>query len=230
MFLQLAFVDSHKPIQVPPAEFAPFVGQNNEVAPYRATLKRQDDAIKALVEGLAGVGLTEENTLFVVVADHGEGLNMPPHHRQQHGFVLYDSAVQIPWLWWGKGIPKGGRVEGLASIVDLAPTLTSLAGLQGQEGFDGVDLSMAVLGKGSSPRTEAYADTLYAGIHRASIWTASRQCQKDYGSAKQVEEDRFEPGCYDRITDPTFTKPIDDPDLTSRLDKMHNERMGAVGG
>lgn len=227
LFLQLAFVDSHKPIKIPPEESEPFGGENGEVAPYRATLKRQDDALKSLVEGLAAQGLTAENTVFVVIADHGEGLDIPEHHRKQHGFVLYESAVQIPWILWGRGIPKGGRVEGLASQIDLAPTLLALAAVPAPTGFDGVDLSNAVLGKGKSPRTRAYADTLYEGVHRASIWTAEHQCQKDYGS-KEIENDAFADACYDREADPTFTKPIPDDALTAELEKMHGELVAKV--
>jgi arylsulfatase A-like enzyme len=144
--------------------------------------------------------------------------------------VLYHSSVQIPWLWWGKGIPKGGKVEGMASQIDLAPTLLALAGISGQTGFDGLDLSAAVLGKGASGRTEAYADTLYEGMHRASVWTATRQCQKDYGSTKVVEDDQFETGCYDRVADPAFTQRVEDPALSARLEQLHNDLMGAIGG
>jgi arylsulfatase A-like enzyme len=230
LFLQLAFVDSHKPLKVPPAEFEPFKGPEKEMAPYLGSMHRQDQAIKTLVEGLAEHGITAENTVFVVIADHGEGLDMPPHHRSQHGFVLYDSIVRIPWLWWGKGIGAGVKVEGVASQIDLAPTLVSLAGLKDQTGFDGVDLSAAVKAGGKSPRTSAYADTLYEGVHRASIWTAERQCQKDYGTTKQIDNDQFENACYDRVADPTFTQSIEDAALAAELEKLHNELMGAVDG
>jgi arylsulfatase A-like enzyme len=152
---------------------------------------------------------------------------MPEHHRKQHGFVLFESVVRIPWLMWGPGVPKGVEVAGLASQIDVAPTVLALAGLTGQTGFDGVDLSATVKGTAQSPRTEAYADTHYEGTHRASIWTMARQCQKDYGS-KAIEDDQFETACFDRATDPTFTKKIDDPELMAKLDAKHAELMKAV--
>lgn len=231
LYLQLAFVDSHKPLKVPPNEFQAFKGKpGEEIAPYLGTIHRQDVAIRKLVDGLAEHGITAENTVFVVIADHGEGLEMPEHHRAQHGFVLYESSVRIPWLWWGKGVAAGAKVEGLASQIDLAPTLMSLVGLQGQAGFDGVDLAPVVAAGGKSPREKAYADILHDGVHRASIWTAARQCQKDYGTTKNIENDQFESACYDRAADPTFTKAIEDAALAAELDRMHNELMAAVGG
>jgi arylsulfatase A-like enzyme len=230
LFLQLAFVDSHKPFKVPPDEFKGFEKEGDpcDCAPYRATIKRVDDAVKALVEGLAAQGLTPENTVFTVVADHGEGLDLPPAHRKQHGFVLYRSSVQIPWLVWGKGVPAGREVPGLASQIDVAPTVLALAGLAKEEGMDGVDLSAAVTGKGESPRTVAYADTYYDGAHRASIWTTAHECQKDYGSTLE-EPDEFKTACYDRVADPDFTTPIEDAALAQQLDELHASLLAKVG-
>ena len=87
LYVQVGFVDSHKPFQVPPEEFKPFESDAHEVAPYLATLLRQDKAVKRLSESLAKKGLTAENTVFWVVAEHGEGLDLPEHHRKQHGRV-----------------------------------------------------------------------------------------------------------------------------------------------
>ena len=44
---------------------------------------RLDVAVQKLVEGLALQGMTSVNTIFTVVGDHGEGLDMPPAHRKQ---------------------------------------------------------------------------------------------------------------------------------------------------
>ena len=230
LYLQLDFADSHKPIRIPPEVSKPFEKTPESPAPYLATVNRQDQAVKALVEGLAKQGLTEENTIFVVLADHGEGLEMPKFHRMQHGFVLDESAVRVPWIFWGKGIPQGRDVTDLASTIDLAPTVLALAGLKGQEGFDGLDISQAVLGKSDKTgRTIAYADTMYEGAHRASIWTSTRQCQNDYGSSI-TEPASFVKACYDRTADPTFEKPIEDAELATQLEAMHKELLEAASG
>ncbi|MBX2797730.1 MAG: sulfatase-like hydrolase/transferase [Myxococcales bacterium] len=229
LYLRLAFTDSHKPFTVPPAEFKPFEGEDHSIAPYRATVRRMDEAVQTLVKGLSAAGITHENTLFVVVADHGEGLDMPKHHRKQHGFVLYRSTVQIPWVMWGKGLTGGGKVAGLASQVDVAPTVLALAGLTDQSGFDGIDHSAAVRGKAkATTRTEAYADTLFGGAHRASLWTSTRQCQKDFGSTHQLEDDDFADACYDRTADPDFSSPVEDAAMMARLVSQHDELMAKV--
>ena len=227
LYLQIALVDSHKPFRVAPKDFEPFVGPDHEIAPYRATIRMQDDAISDLVQGLSEVGITHENTLFVVVSDQGEGLNMPQHHREQHGFVLYQSVVQIPWVMWGPGLPKNAEVKGLASTIDVAPTVVALAGL-GAEGFQGMSHAAAVRAGGATKRTEAYADTLFRGAHRASLWTPTRQCQKDYGSTFTLLDDAFVDGCFDRQADPDFLAPIEDAALMARLESEHARLMALV--
>lgn len=227
LYLQLALVDSHKPFKIPPAEAQPFQEEGKAVAPYRASVRRLDDAIGTLVQGLAEAGLTPANTLFVVVADHGEGLAMPEHHRREHGYVLYASSVEIPWVMWGHGLPSGREVPGLASTIDVAPTVAGLAGLTGSHG-SGIDHSAAVKGKGSTTRAEAYAATLFRGAHRASLWTATRQCQKDFGSEHTLPDEVWQDGCFDRVADPDFVTPIEDAELTKRLVEQHEALMKQV--
>jgi arylsulfatase A-like enzyme len=230
LYLQIAVVDSHKPFKVPPTEFQPFESPDHAIAPYRATVRRVDTAVQRLVEGLAARGITAENTVFVVLADHGEGLEMPPHHRKQHGLVLYESSVRIPWIWWGKGVARGRSAKGLASQIDLAPTLLALAGLPvPTEGIDGMDLSAVVRGESStSPRNQAYADTLFEGAHRASLWTSDMQCQKDFGSTLPEDEQDFESACFDRESDADFTHPVSDRRLMAALEEKHAELVGLL--
>jgi arylsulfatase A-like enzyme len=220
----VAFVDNHKPFRVPPEEFQKFVGPDHDIAPYRAVLRRVDDELGRLVSGLAERGITEDNTIFVFVGDHGEGLMMPPHHRKQHGRVLYESVVRIPWVMWGRGVASGKRVEGLASQLDVVPTVRSLAGVPLGE-VDGLDLSAVVTGATSrTGRTSAYADTYFEGADRASIWTDTRQCQRDYGS-EGITDSQFQDGCFDRAADPTFTKVLQDEALLAQLDAERAERL-----
>jgi arylsulfatase A-like enzyme len=226
VYVQVAFIDSHKPFKVPPEEFKAFEG-DHEIAPYLATLLRQDQAVARLVAELAKQGITADNTVFVVVGDHGEGLDMPVHHRKQHGRSLYASSVEIPWVMWGKGIAPGTKVDGLVSQIDLAPTLLGLSGLPAT-GLDGMDLSALMKKGGTSPRTLHYADTFYEKVHRSSVWTSTMQCQKDFGTVQTEPDPTFVDGCYDRKADKDFTKPIPDEALMSKLTAEHDAHLAAA--
>lgn len=213
--LMLAMADAHKPFQIPLSEYEPFDGPEHEVAPYRAALRRIDDALAALDAGLSARGWTAENTVWMLVADHGEGLSMPEHHGRQHGRLLYDSAVRVPWLVRGPGVGAGVVVEGLAAHVDLMPTLLGLAGAWAPEAtVQGSDWSALLAQGGRTTRSEAFTETWYMESNRAAVWTTSMACQKNWGPPP---EDRFRTACYDRAKDADFKKAREDEALMDRL-------------
>ena len=72
---------------------------------------RVDDHIGTLVAGLSERGhAIDKDTIIMVIGDHGSGINMPEHHGQYHGRLLYESSVLVPWVVAGPGIPEGAVV------------------------------------------------------------------------------------------------------------------------
>jgi arylsulfatase A-like enzyme len=94
-------------------------------------LRRVDQALGRLVNALQARG-----ALIVVTADHGQSLGEGGEVR--HGTSLIRAQTQIPLLVAGPGIPARGRVRGVASLVDIAPTLAAAVGMPWQG--DGIDL------------------------------------------------------------------------------------------
>jgi len=221
-YLQLVLAESHKPVQVPPAEFNPFASSDERVAPYLATVNRFDKAVAALDAGLSERDLGE-NTLFLIIADHGEGLGIPEAHGKAHGRGLYGSTIRVGWLMRGPGIPAGKTVRGMASGVDVMPTVLGLLGVDVSGDLAGRDWSMQAKGKsGRTTRKVAVADTWFYSANRASIWTDKHQCQRDFGSVDL--NDSFVDGCFDRASDPDFTTPIEKPELAAKLVAWRGER------
>jgi len=85
-----------------------------------------DAEIGRLLDAARAAGLLE-NTIVVVVADHGESLG---EHRYwfEHGFYAYETTNHVPLLVAAPGLASGAYA-GDVSLVDLAPTLLELAGL-----------------------------------------------------------------------------------------------------
>jgi arylsulfatase A-like enzyme len=225
LYLQVMLVDTHTPRHVDKQQQQAFAepGLPGVAAAYRATLHRTDAAVRALDEGLAKLGYDASNTWFVFVADHGEGLGMPDHHRLSHGTTLYSSVTRIPLIIRGPGAPAGHVVTGLTSGVDLTPTLLALAGLPAPEGLAGMDLSASVRGAPTTPRTHAWSDSWFQQVNRSSIWTSSMQCQLDFGT-RHFKADSHQDGCFDRITDPDQRRPIADKALTADLRAWRKDR------
>jgi arylsulfatase A-like enzyme len=104
---------------------------------YDANLAAVDHELGRLREMLEGGGLLDD-TVLIVAADHGEALG-------EHGFIghapqVYEEAVHIPLiLRFPKGVVKAGtRVDGLADLLDLGPTLLDVFGVRWPEALPGL--------------------------------------------------------------------------------------------
>lgn len=211
IYLRLMMIDAHHP-RTPAAELVQAnldAGVSPLLAEYQASLTELDRALDQLDRGLRSRGFDPSNTVFVFVADHGEGLDLPPHHGPGHGKKMYPSTVSIPWLIRGPGVPEGQVVSGLASGVDVKPTVLGLLNMSNEAGSAGSDLSAWVTGEraGVLPRDRAYAASMFHVANVGSIWTRDTQCQAWFPGDK----DKLVEGCFDRATDPGFSDPIADP-------------------
>lgn len=109
-------------------------GQKDLYAGEIAYLDRQLDR---LLDSLRSRGLLE-NTVVVLVADHGE--NLDEHGISFRHSGLWDTVTHVPLLIrWPGSRPEGRRIAGLVQNVDVAPTLLRFAGLP-VPASDGLDL------------------------------------------------------------------------------------------
>lgn len=220
LYLRLVTLDTHEPLEVRPkgARAQAEEGLPPRIAKYRAAVRRWDDGLRRLEEGLRARGYTDDNTVLVVVNDHGEGLMWPPEYGPGHGNFPAPAVVRMPWVVAGAGVAKGQVVDGLASQVDVAPTLLGLAGVGGYQG-PGRDWSGLLRGEGASTGVDrAYSETWFYRANRAAIYTRDRVCVHDFENvAEQQGLERRLPktACYDRLADPLAREPL--PELDRSL-------------
>ena len=105
---------------------------------YDAELRQLDDEIGRVARYMEKHGL-DENTLLVIVSDHGE--EFMEHGKILHGTSYYDETIAIPLILRGPGLPRGLRVEALTSLIDLPPTILGLLGREVPPSMQGIDLS-----------------------------------------------------------------------------------------
>jgi len=143
-------------------------------AAYAAGVKRGDAVVGSLIDWFRQRG-TLDNSIFIVAADHGEGLM--DHGTLQHGNSLDIEVVQVPFMVrLPAGKSAGRRVKEWVSLIDILPTLAEMCGLSGPEKtWRGQSLVRAMAGKGlrkrpqftSTPGQHAVVDGDYHLIHNA---------------------------------------------------------------
>jgi arylsulfatase A-like enzyme len=83
-----------------------------------------------------------DNTIVVLLSDHGEEFGEHGMYGL-HSHSLYEELIRVPLLLTGPGIPSGVVVGTEVQLVDVAPTLLRLAGLESPPAFMGEDLRTA---------------------------------------------------------------------------------------
>jgi arylsulfatase A-like enzyme len=86
-------------------------------------LTRVDGAVGALLEGLPA-----DHTV-VVNSDHGG-------HERSHGADIPEDLL-VPWIAAGPGIRQGMAIDAPVSLLDTAPTIARLLGLQAHPVWEG---------------------------------------------------------------------------------------------
>lgn len=113
------------------------------IAEYYGVTTWMDEAVGRMLSTLDDLGMAE-NTIVVFASDHGD--NLGSHGLVQKGGPT-EEAAHIPLLIrWPQQLPSGQIIRSqVAGLVDLAPTLVSLAGGAPLPVWHGVDLSPVLL-------------------------------------------------------------------------------------
>ena len=133
-FLTYLPIAGHHPYNSPVP--GPFVG-DDERTHYLNALHYGDAALENFFAGLRRRGL-ETNTLFVIAGDHGESFGQHPGNHG-HTFFVYEENVRVPCLVLAPGlIREAQRVTQIISLIDTAPTILDLLGLDTPADYQGI--------------------------------------------------------------------------------------------
>jgi arylsulfatase A-like enzyme len=186
-------------------------------ATYAASVTAVDRWLGHFLDGLRRRGL-ERDTVVALVSDHGIYLG---EHRLtgKSDSYLHPELIQVPLLLRdpdGRG--AGGASDYWASTIDLAPTLTAMAGAPPSDGFEGTDLSPLLDGGAPAERREF----AYGGYGNFSF-------VRDERWAYVVRNDNGWRLLYDLTADPSEQR-----DVAAQHPKVAQELwerlLGEVGG
>jgi choline-sulfatase len=100
---------------------------------YYAAISYVDERIGQILTALHGAGLAGD-TIVIFTADHGEMLG---ERGLWYKMSFFEPSARVPLIFTLPGTPGGRRVAEPVSLLDLAPTLTELAGTGTGTGLNG---------------------------------------------------------------------------------------------
>lgn len=123
---------------------------------YDAEVRTVDAALGDLLDWLRETGVYDD-ALVIVTSDHGEELY--EHGSWLHGFTLFDEQLHVPLLIKPpQSMEAGGAMrDEPVSLVDVAPTILELAGLDAPSHLDGRSLVPLLRGEPQAPPQTLYA-------------------------------------------------------------------------
>ena len=123
-----------------------------------------DDGVGAIMNKLKELGL-EENTLVIFSPDHG-------YYRFGKS-TLYDYGMRVPMLMkWPGTLEAGRKYNGMASNIDVVPTLLDVAGIEPPADYalDGVSLKPAMFGDDAPVREVLFSEMGHARAVKSKDW------------------------------------------------------------
>lgn len=209
------YFDTHWPYEAPD-------GGAGALNPYEGEVAFVDRHLQRLFEGAAARGVDLDRTLVVVFSDHGEDLagwyaddhaGERGHPEEEgHGCLLFDVTQRVPlWLRLPGTFEAGRAVEAQARLVDVAPTILDVLGLDAPAA-DGRSLLPLLRGAEAGHRP-AYFETFFreelardnAAFHDLRPLRGVRLDDR-YKVVWEVGGDRVE--VYDLAADPAESAPV----------------------
>ena len=183
--------------------FEPHAPYGNPADPAQAQRsladRYEDDVLEAdrqVGRLVAGLGFDPRTTLTVLAADHGEAFG--EHGEISHSIFAYDTTLWVPLIFSGEPFHSRQKVLVPVSLVDVAPTIASMAGLGS---FDSDGHAMDLRREGRSYLTPQGDRPIYSETFAPLLdfgWSPLRTIRS--GTWKYVAAPK--PELYDLANDP----------------------------
>ncbi|MCU0681380.1 MAG: sulfatase [Polyangiaceae bacterium] len=173
---------------------------------YDGEVSYEDHVIGTIFETLKAQGL-ENETAIVLTADHGEGF--AEHGYNRHGYTVFEEEVHVPFFLYVPGMTPQ-HIDTPRSLIDLAPTLAELFGVEAPASWRGHSL-LADLGAAAPvPRTVI--------VDAPELDTRPGLRAVVRGNSKVIFTGAQAPKVFDLSADPEEKKPLAAADATPHLE------------
>lgn len=170
---------------------------------YYANVTMIDEKIGEIIDVLREQGELD-NTVIIFASDHGEALGDHGHIQK---WTMYDCVTRVPLIIWNPSRFEGGKVvNSLTQLMDVAPTILELAGIEVPDDWDARSLLPLAQGETDTIREYVFAeqgrdhtDFVFTGAElmtmvRSNEWKLVHYLGQSYGEL------------YDLVNDPDETR------------------------
>ncbi len=167
---------------------------------YHCYLEMVDKQVERVLNALRSSGRID-NTLVVCTSDHGEG--MAAHGLVTKYGAFYNETNEVPLSFTGCGIATGKQIDGVFSLLDIAPTLADFCGITIPMEWEGKSLKPCLLGRPYSRKNYAVGEWFdeFSGYTVPGRMYVDTTCKYTIYRDKDVSEE-----LYDRQHDPLEQK------------------------
>ena len=234
-FLYLSYTMPHLPLAASPE----FLGRSGNGL-YADVIEELDASVGHLMSALAGLGLDRE-TLVLLTSDNGPWTGdlsgsggSTAGLRGQKGST-WEGGVRIPFIARAPGIlPPGEPRDGAATLCDIFPTVSALAGvpLPDDRGFDGTNILPLLRGELPAPqRALVFSHRRKANAVRSGPWKLHlRERAPDRKGRVRKIRALDPPRLYRLDRDPSENADVGaaHPEVAERLRREAEEFVGSV--
>ena len=185
---------------------------------YDAEVLYSDKLFRQFLEMLGELNI-RDNSIIILLADHGEAFNERNLVFWGHGNTLYDEEIKIPFII---SFPKKDRIKGgvnaAVQSIDIMPTILDYLNIAIPKKIHGKSLMPLLLKKSSSPDGERYVFCELNRLHdERRVIYAYRTDKYKYIFNKTTGREEL----YDIVHDPdeTYNLISLEPQLASELRK-----------
>ena len=164
-----------------------------DIAVYYSMVSLMDKYIGKILGKLDELGLADD-TLVVFTSDHG-------HFYGQHGLIAkgafhYEDVIKVPFIVRYPGVvPAGEQSDALQTLVDLAPSFLSAAGINIPFQMTGVDQTLVWYGQETQARDHIIVEnhheptTIHVKTYVDDRYKLTVYYNREYGELFDMHED-----------------------------------------
>lgn len=145
----------------------------SDLPDYYGCIARLDESVGRVQKTLEEQGIAD-NTVVIFTSDHG------CHFRTRNAEYKrspHNASIRVPFLIWGPGFNHSMVLDQLVGIIDIAPTVLDIAGVQVPSSFKG--RSFAKLPTSDEARNH-WDNTQYIQISESTVGRALRTAEWTY--------------------------------------------------